>query len=527
MKKLVILSVAASLSMAASQSDTLKSLEEQVKMLQAQIQELKADQEKLKNSTQVVNANGETLSVAKNAQDIKSIRTDLTDVKKQTSGDHIKFNADLRTAYDEINYKYNGNTGKKRRNGIWTNKLILGMSAAPTDNLVFRGSVGAYKIYGQNNIANSSYFQNFDWYDNQKPNDTALRIREAYFLYMNEMGSVPYTVSFGRRPSTDGFLTNLRADNANPNSPIGHNINMEFDGASFKFDLDKLTNIPGFYAKLCLGRGFSDTMGAYSMNMSTMGFNPGYVNDDKNPNMDLAGLILQFYDDGQYKLLGNYFVAKNLMDMDIDGIAVIPKYDAQGRMIGSINRPSFSFKDVGDMTGGALSLQVNGIGDGISDFLDDSIFFASFAFSKTKPNNNKLGAITPNGMGKVSGMLGSTDGKFGSSLYVGLQIPGFFQKDRIGFEYNHGSKYWRSFTYGEDTLIGSKLAARGDAYETYYILPIVDKNFTAQLSFLHIDYDYTGSDTFFGWTGTPMDVDQTPGAVKKAQQIRASLRYRY
>ena len=70
MKKLVILSIAASLSMAASQSDTLKSLEEQVKMLQAQIQELKADQEKLKNSTQVVNVNGETLSVAKNAQNI-------------------------------------------------------------------------------------------------------------------------------------------------------------------------------------------------------------------------------------------------------------------------------------------------------------------------------------------------------------------------------------------------------------------------------------------------------------------------
>lgn len=507
MKKLVILSVAASLSMAASQSDTLKSLEEQVKMLQAQIQELKADQEKLKNSTQVVNANGETLSVAKNAQDIKSIRTDLTDVKKQTSGDHIKFDADLRTAYDEINYKYNGNTGKKRRNGIWTNKLILGMSAAPTDNLVFRGSVGAYKIYGQNNIANSSYFQNFDWYDNQKPNDTALRIREAYFLYMNEMGNVPYTVSFGRRPSTDGFLTNLRADNATPNSPIGHNINMEFDGASFKFDLDKLTSIPGFYAKLCLGRGFSDTLGAYSMD--TMGFKPGYINDNKNPNMDLAGLILQFYDDGQYKLLGNYFVAKNLMDMDI-------------------GRSSFSFKDVGDMTGGALSLQVNGIGDGISDFLDDSIFFASFAFSKTKPNGNELGVMTPNGIQQLPiGMLGSLDSKFGSSFYVGLQIPGFFQKDRIGFEYNHGSKYWRSFTYGEDTLIGSKLAARGDAYETYYILPIVDKNFTAQLSFLHIDYDYTGSDTFFGWTGTPMDVDQTPGAVKKAQQIRASLRYRY
>jgi hypothetical protein len=58
-------------------------------------------------------------------------------------------------------------------------------------------------------------------------------------------------------------------------------------------------------------------------------------------------------------------------------------------------------------------------------------------------------------------------------------------------------------------------------------MPIVGKNLTAQLSYVYIDYDYTGSDTFFGWTGTPMDVDTTPGAVKTAQNVRASLRYRY
>ncbi|NCB54945.1 MAG: DUF3373 family protein, partial [Epsilonproteobacteria bacterium] len=53
------------------------------------------------------------------------------------------------------------------------------------------------------------------------------------------------------------------------------------------------------------------------------------------------------------------------------------------------------------------------------------------------------------------------------------------------------------------------------------------KNLTAQLSYVYIDYDYTGSDTFFGWTGTPMDVDTMSGAVKTAQDIRLSLRYRY
>ena len=130
-------------------------------------------------------------------------------------------------------------------------------------------------------------------------------------------------------------------------------------------------------------------------------------------------------------------------------------------------------------------------------------------------------------MGPTSGMLGSTDKETGTSYYIGLNMPAFLDDDRFGLEYNHGSKYWRSFTYGEDTLVGSKLATRGDAYEAYYDLPLVGKNLTAQLRYTYIDYDYTGSDTFFGWTGTPTDVDTTPGAVQSATNVRLYLRYRY
>lgn len=40
-------------------------------------------------------------------------------------------------------------------------------------------------------------------------------------------------------------------------------------------------------------------------------------------------------------------------------------------------------------------------------------------------------------------------------------MPVVVTKDgKIGLEYNKGSKYWRSMTYGEDTMVGSKLAAR-------------------------------------------------------------------
>ncbi len=68
-------------------------------------------------------------------------------------------------------------------------------------------------------------------------------------------------------------------------------------------------------------------------------------------------------------------------------------------------------------------------------------------------------------------------------------------------------KYWRPFTYAEDTMIGSKLAARGDAWEAYYTYQITDA-LSAQVRYTKIDYDYTGSNGFFGnYSGTAIKID--------------------
>ena len=480
------------------------SLKAEIEALKAQMAELKKAQEKI---------------------DVSALSKQLSEVKAHDAGDNIKWSVDMRTAYDVLDYKIKD--AEDKSNSLWTNKLTLGMAAQPMDNLVFHGALGFYKTFGQSNIASTSMFQGFDWYSNQKPQgENTIKLRQAYFLYFGQIGDVPYTASFGRRPSVDGFMTNLRADNAHPESPIGHNINMEFDGASFKFDLENVTGLMGFYAKICLGRGFSNTTGSYSMNMATGGFNPAYINDSYNPDMDLAGLLMQVYNDGQYKVMANIFQGWNMM-----GVSMSPTQIGTDAVTGNpvySTTPGMSFTDVGDMTGGALSVQINGIGDEINDFLDDTIAFASFAWSRTDPNKNIVGF---NNAGTINyanlGMLGSTKSQTGTSYYVGVNMPAFMDSDRIGLEYNHGSKYWRSYTYGEDTLVGSKLATRGDAYEIYYSFPVVGKNLTGQIRYTYIDYDYTGSDMFFGQTGTPMDVDTTPGAVKSASDLRLSLRYRY
>ncbi len=287
--------------------------------MQAQLEEMKKQIAELKAAQQAIN--------------MDALQRQINEVRAHSAGDNVKFDVDFRTSYDIVDYKINN--GKSVSNNVWTNKLILGMGAQPREDLVFRGALGVYKAFGQTNMAGTSMFQNFDWYGTQKPNDATLRLREAYFIYFGQMGDVPYTASFGRRPSVDGFLTNLREDNSHPASPIGHNINMEFDGASFMFDVEKITGVAGMYFKLCLGRGFSEARGSYSSNGA--GFVPGYSKDDLNPHMDLAGLMVQVYDDGQYKVMANVFRAWNLMGLDV------------------VSPTSFRFADVGDMYGGALS----------------------------------------------------------------------------------------------------------------------------------------------------------------------------
>lgn len=134
-------------------------------------------------------------------------------------------------------------------------------------------------------------------------------------------------------------------------------------------------------------------------------------------------------------------------------------------------------------------------------------------------------------------MLGADLGKSrsGTSFWLGTQFPSLISDEgRWGVEYNHGSKYWRSVTYGEDTNIGSKLATRGDAYEAYMTEYLVEDVLSLQLRYTYIDYKYSGSNGFFGGTsGAAMSMSDARAfgigdqVVDKAQDIRLYLRYKY
>ncbi|WP_200762899.1 DUF3373 family protein [Nitrosophilus alvini] len=482
--------------------------------------DIKAELEQLKKEIQ-------ELKKAQAGVNLKALKKQLQEVKAHDAGDNIKWNVDFRTAYDVIGYKtVNGNSSWNR---IFTNRLWLGMAYAPKNNIVFKGLISYYKAYGQMTNTLGANFNYFDWIVNETPNPNGeLRIKEAYWLYFGESlfgADIPWTASLGRRPATDGLLASYREDQ-NPKSPLGHIINTEFDGASFKFNLENVTDISGMYFKLCMGRGMTNA------NIRYASIKPGFVYGVSNQlvvggngteytevpdydSTDLFGFIFVPYDDGQYSVHTTAFKAWNLPGIVLDRTAPMVDTDLDG----TLDSYQGNFRQVGNLYGAAISFLAQGIGDGINDTLDETNAFISFAASKTDPKSGNA-------------MLGSTEKKTGTSVYVGANWPCMLIDDaRIGVEYNHGTKYWRSFTYAEDTLAGSKLATRGDAYEVWLTKELIGRTLTAQIRYTYMNYKYTGSNGFFADGGAPIEVDSTDGkavdALDKAQDIRFYIRYRY
>jgi hypothetical protein len=431
--------------------------------------------------------------IAKLKKQVKKQNKKINTVKAHDSGDNIKWSADIRTSIDKIDYDM-ADGSSQGKNDLMSMRLWLNMAYAPDTHNVFKAQLSMNKAFGASfdNPMNRP-FDSFDWTGNEALRDNTLHVRQAYWLYLGEKAfglDMPWTFSVGRRPSTNGFLANLRDDDP-AQSPLGHVINVEFDGLSSKLDLSSITGVPGMSFKLCMGQGSTNAQ-------PLIGSSAPNANGPGLDDIKLGGFIFEPYNDGQYIVKSTWYRAYDLPGLDN-------------------NNGAMQFNQYGDMEGAALSVMVDGLTD--EGYLADAKVFGSYAWSKTLPNSGKA-------------MLGSTDSKTGTSYWVGAQLP-VVENGKLGLEFNHGSKYWRPFTYAEDTMIGSKIAARGNAFEAYFTYQLTDA-LSAQLRYTKIDYDYTGSNGFFGNIyGAPMKISgikntaHASQTVETAQDVRFYIRYRY
>ncbi len=427
----------------------------------------------------------------------KLSRTDKTlrEVKIHDAFDNIKFGIDFRNAVDVLDYKDNETGESTSNSSLLTSRLYLTMAAAPMEGLIFKGKLAVYGAWGSHLYSHDAGVK--DWSASSTTGDAVMRVKEAYFVYSTAMGEQPISFSIGRRPSTNGFLANYRENEKVEGSPLAHITNMEVNGLMARLDWSRF--LEGAYTKLVVGRAHTgETSGVYSLDDArTNPWGPNAKIDGDDENVDFFVMPGNLYSDGQYQIMYQWAHIFNTKGLNI---AVNSADATKGKAAAAGAADLFS-----------LGLKVDGIGDEINDFLDETTVFVSGAYTNYNADSGYS-------------LLGSEDGgsQDGHSIWAGVIMPDMITDNgRIGLEYNHGSKYWTPMTWAEDTAIGSKIAVRGDAYEAYWNFDLFGvKYLPSQVRYTYAQHDYTPNINCAGWIDSE-EVDVT------AQDLRFAVTYRY
>jgi len=385
---------------------------------------------------------------------------------------------------------------------IYTNKLRMDFKGLINRNLSFNGRLAAYKVFGDSTGVKFNQGSlgdvTFDGNTSSLPHGDTIHVERAYFIYKHQLSKIPMSLSIGRRPSTQGPPLEYRNYALVGGSPLATIINWQFDGASLTFGMEDVTGIPGASFKICYGVGFEDDWG----NASSLNYSKSDLED-----VHMLGFIVDLFDNGNTSAMFNYAHAWDITD-GFTGLSVMPftiepqadgSYEFVRNNGGFISRLEPS-TNIGDWD--AASLLIRSKIPTPNDHID---WFLAGSWTHTNPSkvseNPFYGLM---GMGLLSSN-GDLEERDGYSVYGGVICP-MPLNARLGLEYNWGSKYWFNFTGAEDSLIGSKLAARGQVYEAYYIQPIMARNFFLKLGGQFYDYEYTGSGNPLG---KPVEIDDT------------------
>lgn len=385
---------------------------------------------------------------------------------------------------------------------IYTNKFRLEMNAKIYQDLTFGGRIAMYKVYGDSSevkFMNGSLADVYlDGNTSSVPHGDTLHLERAYFNYKKYAGDVPINFSVGRRPATEGMTREYGNYSLEGGSPAATIINWQFDGASLSFGLEDVTGIPGAAFKLCYGVGFESGYGnSYSLDGTS-------VIDDAT----FGGFIATLFDNEETSLVLNYAHAWDITD-GFSGTVVmpfIPYENSDGTITFTPNTGGYisrmqATSNIGDFDMASLIVRTN-----LAERLADIDFFFAPSWSRTDPSgisDSPFYKMMGQGLVSTADANGNLDSHNGYSIYTGALFPMPLDA-RLGLEFNWGSEYWFNMTGAEDSLIASKLAARGKVYEAYWIQPIYKKNFFVKLGGQYYDYEYTGSGNPLG---APVKID--------------------
>ena len=372
---------------------------------------------------------------------------------------------------------------KPKNETLYTNKFGLDLKAKATQDVTLNVKLDMYKSFGSqdDNATTGNFFADrigaFDGTVGHVPDGSLLNVDRAYATWSN-IGEQPVWFSVGRRPATNGAPSNLKMNTERPGNggTPALLVDYAFDGMTIGYAPD-IDFLPGFYTKLCYGRGFDS------------GFK---VSTNSIKDTDMLGFAVIPVDTDPLRVWLQWNRGFDIFDFPVMNNTAFGN-TAPSTNLGSIDwygaGAMSTFKDVGP---GSINM------------------FADFGLSVTHPNDN----VSANAgfQGLMTGAFFQPEAKkdkTGWAAYAGIRydLP---SKTKIGFEFNHGSKDWITFTPASDDMWTSKVGTRGNVYEPYVIQELDLKPISSYLSkaffklgYQYYDFQYTGSNN---WVGAPVKI---------------------
>ncbi len=365
---------------------------------------------------------------------------------------------------------------------LYTNRLRLKFDAKVADNVSFTGRLSMYKVFGDstgvqvfNGQPNS---MNIDGTTTSVPNSDQLRVDRAYFSW-NKIAGTKFYLSIGRRPSTSGPPMNFRQDEMRGGTPSGALIDYQFDGITFGYNLSE-----NMVWRICYGMGYQSGFG--NGNLLKMP-------QDRLKDVHFLGANLDLWTSEKMLVQATFAHAFNVTD-GFNGLLVLTRNPLTGD---PITAPVVLRYTPSANLGG-----INLFGVNASRKVKTFDLYLSGNYSGTRPN----GETTPFG-GLMSDPFETPVDHNGFMFLVGARynLPND-ERTKLGFEFNHGSKYWFNFANAEDDIVAPKTNTRGNVFETY-LTHRISERFIFKLDYIKYDYAYSGS----GWhVGAPKRLDSTP-----------------
>lgn len=362
---------------------------------------------------------------------------------------------------------------------LYTNRLRLKFNARVSDNVSFEGRLSMYKAFGDstgvqvfNGQPNSL---NMDGTNIGVPNSDILRVERAYFSW-NNIGGSKFYFSIGRRPSTGGPPMNYRQDEPRGGTPPGDLFDFQYDGMTLGYRLnDKMV------WRVCYGVGYDS------------GFGNGNIlklPQDRLKSMHLMGAVLDVLDTGTTFIQGTFAHAFNVTD-GFNGLITFSQNPLTGDPVPPVVMRFTPTANLGS---------INLAGINVTRRQGPMDLYISGNYSGTRPN----GVTGPFG-GLMTDPFGTPVDHNGYMALAGIRynFPWKDEATKLGFEVNHGTKYWFNFAQAQDDIIAPKTNTRGEVYETY-LTHRINQRFIFKADFMKYIYRYSGS----GWhVGEPKPLD--------------------